>query len=101
MKFSAVIALAVCFLAVFCRAADTAGQNRTASKRLISEICALDGQITSCSVLISTGKRDEVSGVTVPLTRADTQAVVGRKNKLIILMKAKVDSLGACYRKPI
>lgn len=76
-------------------------KNRQTSKRLISEIYALDGDISSCNTLLSAGKMDAVSGITVPLTRADSQAVTNRKNGFIIRMKSKIDSLKACYNKKI
>lgn len=80
---------------------DAVEKNRQTSKRLISELYALDGDISSCNVLLSNGKMDAVSGITIPLTRADSQAVTNRKNVLIIKMKAKIDSLRTCYNKKI
>lgn len=76
-------------------------KNRQMSKRLISELYSLDGDISSCNALLSNGKMDAVSGITVPLTRADSQAVTNRKNIFIIKMKSKIDSLKACYNKKI
>ena len=76
-------------------------KNRQTSKRLISEIYVLDGDISSCNSVVERGKKDEVSGITVPLTRADTQSVTNRNNTLIIKMKSKIDSLKACYNKKI
>jgi hypothetical protein len=76
-------------------------KNRQTSKRLISDIYALDGDISSCNTLLSNGKMDAVSGITIPLTRADSQAVTNRKNVFIIKMKSKIDSLRSCYNKKI
>lgn len=101
MKLTVVLALILCVSGALSQNANTVEKNRQTAKRLISEIYALDGDISSCNSLVSNGKRDEVSGLTIPLTRADSIAVNDRKIKLIIKISAKIDSLKACYKKAI